>query len=193
MYLNINRIIKNSKAEGPGNRFVIWTQGCPIRCPDCSNKDTWDFNAGKKIKLSELIFQIQTTKNIEGITILGGEPFSQPKSLYYLIKKIRRNNLSVILFTGYTYKYLNENGTYYQKKLLKSPDLFIDGPFIEVQKDFSRPLTGSKNQNYYFMTKKIKKEDFFKIKNKIEVRLETDGKIRVNGMGDIEKIKQIIK
>ena len=43
------------------------------------------------------------------------------------------------------------------------------------------------------MTKKIKKEDFFKIKNKIEVRLETDGKIRVNGMGDIEKIKKIIK
>ena len=56
MYLNINRIIKNSKAEGPGNRFVIWTQGCPIRCPDCSNKDTWDFNAGKKIKLSELSY-----------------------------------------------------------------------------------------------------------------------------------------
>ena len=71
--------------------------------------------------------------------------------------------------------------------------MFIDGPFIEVQKDFSRPLIGSKNQNYYFMTKKIKKEDFFKIKNKIEVRLETDGKIRVNGMGDIEKIKKIIK
>ena len=193
MYLYINRIIKNSKAEGPGNRFVIWTQGCPIRCPDCSNKDTWDFNSGKKIKLSELIFQIQTTKNIEGITILGGEPFSQPKSLYYLIKKIKRNNLSIILFTGYTYEHLDKNGTYYQKKLLKSPDLFIDGPFIEVQKDFSRPLIGSKNQNYYFMTKKIKKEDFFKIKNKIEVRLETDGKIRVNGMGNIEKIIQIIK
>ena len=42
------------------------------------------------------------------------------------------------------------------------------------------------------MTKKIKKEDFFKIKNKIEVRLETNGKIRINGMGDVEEIKKIM-
>ena len=193
MYLNINRIIKKSQVEGPGNRFVIWTQGCPIRCPDCSNKDTWDFNSGRKIKLSDIIFQIQSTKNIEGITILGGEPFSQSKGLFNLIKSIKGNNLSIILFTGYTYNYLKENGTYYQKKLLKSSDLLIDGPFIEKEKEFSRPLVGSNNQNYYFLTKKIKKEDFFKIKNKIEVRLETNGKIRINGMGDVDEIKKIME
>ena len=193
MYLKINRIVKNSKVEGPGNRFVIWVQGCTIRCPFCINKDTWDLNVGKKMKLTELLYEIQTEKNISGITILGGEPFLQPKVLYRLIEKVKRNKLSVILFTGYDHDFLLANGSYYQKKLLKAADLLIDGAYEENQKDFSRPLVGSKNQNYYFLTKKINRQDFFSITNKFEIRLENDGTVRLNGMGDIEKVRQMIK
>ena len=193
MHLRINRLIPSSSVEGPEKRFVIWVQGCPIRCPDCANKDTWSFQNGKKIKLSEIIYKIHQTKDINGLTILGGEPFSQAKTLYHLIKKIKGNKLSTILFTGYTYDYIKKKGTYYQKKLLKSVDLLIDGPFIKEKQDFSRPLVGSYNQNYYFFTKKIKQKEFFEIKNKIEVFIEKNGVVKINGMGDIDKIKEMIR
>lgn len=193
MYLKINRIISTSTAEGPGNRFVIWVQGCPIRCLECANKDTWSFQGGEKIKVSEIIHRIHETKNIDGITILGGEPFSQSKMLYHLIKKIMGNRLSVILFTGYTYGHIQKYGTYYQKKLLNSVDLLIDGHFIKEKQDFSRPLVGSLNQEFYFLTKKINQKEFFKIKNKIEIFIEKNGIIKINGMGNIDQIKEMLK
>ena len=54
-------------------------------------------------------------------------------------------------------------------------------------------MTGSENQNYYFFTKKIKPEEFFKIKNKIEVYIDHNGLVQINGMGDIEKIRNLIR
>jgi len=71
--LRINRIIKDSKVNGPGKRYTIWVQGCSIHCNGCSNTDTWNPEQGTEFKIKDLVEDIQQQK-IDGITLTGGEP-----------------------------------------------------------------------------------------------------------------------
>ena len=67
--------------DGPGIRFVIFMQGCPMRCQFCHNPDTWDFNAGTEYSTQEIIEKVIRFKdyfgNDGGITVSGGEPLCQ--------------------------------------------------------------------------------------------------------------------
>ena len=80
--------------DGPGIRFVVFMQGCPMRCKYCHNPDTWLFGAGKKYTAEEVAKNVLRYKNYftggGGITISGGEPMAQAafaKELFTLIKK----------------------------------------------------------------------------------------------------------
>ncbi|MGU8235923.1 anaerobic ribonucleoside-triphosphate reductase activating protein [Clostridium perfringens] len=195
MKLRIYKILKNTKVEGPGNRFCIWVQGCNIHCDGCMNIETWDFNSGKLIDINAIYEEIKKTKGIEGITILGGEPFCQAKALSCLCKMIKENmNLSILSFTGYDYEYILKCNNKEWNEYLKYIDLLIDGPFIREKKDFSRPWIGSSNQKYRFLTKRYYylKNNLENIKNKVEVRISEEGSIFINGMGDLENIKNSI-
>jgi organic radical activating enzyme len=75
--LRIARIVPCTKAEGPGRRFALWFQGCPLRCPGCCNPEMLTFEGGTSISLRDLVARIEETARkhgIEGITLLGGEP-----------------------------------------------------------------------------------------------------------------------
>src|SRR5258708_18463055 len=66
-------------AEGPGKRFALWFQGCPMRCPGCCNPEMLPFEGGSKIPVAELealFIEAQKRHGIEGITLLGGEPLA---------------------------------------------------------------------------------------------------------------------
>ncbi len=186
--LNIYRIIKNTRSEGPGNRFCIWVQGCSRHCRGCFLKDTWSFKPNQLISPEELFRMISEEKNIEGVTILGGEPLEQAEELSELLECVSNLGLSVIVFTGFTYSEIKEDGDVYRNKILEYTDVLIDGEFIEEKKDFSKPLTGSSNQRHIFLTDRYKLEDFGE--NKIEIRISPDGKMSINGMGDFEKIEK---
>ena len=163
MKVNIHKILKQTKVEGPKNRYCIWFQGCSKRCKGCWAKATWDSNAGKQYNLDELLADISKTPNIDGITILGGEPFEQSEALEYLCQNVQKMNLSVVCFTGNKIDNLKEK----YASILKNIDLLIDGEFIEEEKDYSRPWVGSKNQNYHFLSKKFDKSILKEYKNKI--------------------------
>ncbi|HDN84488.1 MAG TPA: 4Fe-4S cluster-binding domain-containing protein, partial [Candidatus Aerophobetes bacterium] len=88
--LNIAYIIEFTKTEGPGERFGIWLQGCPIRCKGCWNPHLWAIKPNHIVKIDKLVKYILNYKDvIEGITISGGEPLYQSKSLINFIKKIK--------------------------------------------------------------------------------------------------------
>ena len=74
--------IERTDLEGPGNRIVIWFSGCKIRCSGCCNPHLFDQNEDQKLGLDELFSKIEKTQesfsDIEGISVLGGEPFDQP-------------------------------------------------------------------------------------------------------------------
>src|SRR5512140_2752714 len=77
--LRVSQIVESSRSEGPSTRFCIWVQGCEIRCPGCCNSEMFDFAspAASDVPVAALVEQIRQVRGIEGITLLGGEPFHQ--------------------------------------------------------------------------------------------------------------------
>ena len=189
MKVNVYKILRQTKVEGPKTRYCIWFQGCSRRCKGCWAKATWDSNSGTKYEIDDIIDDISKTPNIDGVTILGGEPFEQSEALEYLCKKIQQMNLSVVCFTGNKIDNLKEK----YNSILENIDLLIDGEFIEEEKDYSRPWVGSKNQNYHFLSNKFNKKILDEYKNKIEVNIQKNGTIFINGMGDFEEFTQNLK
>ena len=96
--------------------------------------------------------------------------------------------MGVLCFTG---GYLEElRRDLKNKKLLENIDLLIDGPFEIDKVDYSRPWCGSKNQRYHFLTNRYNEEIFVKYKNKVEINIDKNGVVFMNGMGDFDEIMQ---
>lgn len=190
MKLNVFKIIKKTKAEGPGTRFCIWTQGCSKHCDGCYAKETWSFAPNQLIDEEDIFAMVKSTKEIEGVTFLGGEPFKQAEALSLLAGRVQSIGLSVVTFTGLLYENLKKSEDKNVLNLLKYTDLLIDGGFEKDKRDFSRPWVGSSNQRYIFLSGKYNQKMISSYKNKIEIRINEDGTIFANGMGDFEKLEK---
>ena len=89
--------------DGPGVRFVVFVQGCPMRCAYCHNPDTWEMNGGTLMEPSDIIAQYE--RNIGfykggGITVTGGEPLMQPDFLIDLFSQAKAKNIHTCLDTS---------------------------------------------------------------------------------------------
>ena len=76
--------------DGPGIRFIVFTQGCPMRCQYCHNPDTWDFKENHKVSVDEIVKQYEGVKEFcaGGVTVTGGEPMAQIEFVTELFKKL---------------------------------------------------------------------------------------------------------
>src|SRR5262245_11797340 len=91
--LSVAQIVLCTEAEGPGRRFALWFQGCPLRCPGCCNPEMLPFEGGEKLSLGDLLQQIRTARDdqgIEGITLLGGEPLAHAEGAATLAREVRQ-------------------------------------------------------------------------------------------------------
>ena len=191
--MKIHRIVSKTLAEGPGCRFCIWVQGCKHHCKGCFATDTWDMALGEEYSAQQLIGMLEKElPQIDGVTLLGGEPFLQAEELSIVAGYVRSQGKSVIAFSGYTYDELLNSEEDGIKKLLANVDLLIDGKYIEELQDFSRPLVGSENQRFIYLSDKISPEVMESYKNRFEVRISKEGVVTVNGMGDINKLNSKI-
>lgn len=125
MKLPVNNI-SHSTINGPGNRLVIWVQGCPLRCEGCFNPETHSFDINRELSVVELAKRINTDVTIEGITISGGEPLQYPKAIIELLDNIDKS-LTRILYTGYTLEEIMDDKL--KLKVLKYVDLAIVGRY----------------------------------------------------------------
>ncbi len=100
----INSIETMGLVDGPGIRFVVFMQGCKLRCLFCHNPETWQLNKGIEISSDELIKQILKYKNYYGkeggVTFSGGEPLLQSSFLLDILKKCQKNNIHTCLDTA---------------------------------------------------------------------------------------------
>ncbi len=100
----INSIETMGLVDGPGIRFVVFMQGCKLRCLFCHNPETWAIGKGFKITSDELIKRILKYKNYYGeeggVTFSGGEPLLQSEFLIDILKKCKRNNINTCLDTA---------------------------------------------------------------------------------------------
>jgi anaerobic ribonucleoside-triphosphate reductase activating protein len=189
MYINIHSVINSSRVNGPGDRFVIWTQGCRKGCKNCYNPETWSHYRNNLILVDE-IFESIKNSSATGVTISGGDPFEQPEELFYLLTKIKQLDLSdgVIVFTGFTIDEIRVREEL--RKSLDYIDVLIDGLYIE-EKRISSGLAGSSNQEFYFLTDKISRD---KIVIDQEVEIHSLGElIQITGFPLINKINMKLK
>src|SRR5262245_32628665 len=102
--LQVAHIVPCTEAEGPGRRFGLWFQGCPLRCPGCCNPEMLPFAGGMPMTVSHVVEQVNLAANqqgIEGITLLGGEPLAHATGAAALAQSVRERGLSVMIFSGY--------------------------------------------------------------------------------------------
>lgn len=191
MGIRINSYIPITNVEGVGTRFAIWVQGCSIHCKGCANSSMWDKTGGTLYETSEFINIINSYKDkIEGITWLGGEPTEQIQAVTEISKAVQEFGLSVILFTGYEYSTLKADKEF--QKLIKYVDILIDGKYEQDKTDYSRAWVGSSNQNYYFFTDRYNESVITEYKNKIEVRITSDNKVIMTGMGNFKELAKLV-
>ena len=132
--------------NGDGLRAVVWTQGCPNHCPGCQNPETWDFEAGKLVKIEDVCKELAAYPGQAGLTFCGGEPFAQPGACKKIADFVRKElGWNVWSFSGFTYEQIQEAGGE-AWEFLKSLDALIDGAFIQSQLDLNLKFRGSRNQ-----------------------------------------------
>jgi anaerobic ribonucleoside-triphosphate reductase activating protein len=194
MELRIHRFLTSSKVDGPGERAVIFVQGCPIRCPGCAVPWTWEAGAGTPVGADELVSRILNGPPVEGVTFLGGEPFAQAAPLTLIGRAVKEAGLSVITFTGYTIEEILKSRRPDWSGLLDVTDLLIDGPFVRELSDTGRPWVGSSNQKYHFMTPRYKhiEKNINDIPNRLEVRILPNGMVSINGLIATDDLKKYI-
>ena len=147
-----------SSANGPGNRLVVWPQGCHHHCYGCQNKETWDFKINKILTVDQILDCYRSIPNLAGISFSGGEPMLQAPALKEVARHIKSTNGTVICWTGFRREELESGKVVGAIDFLKSIDLLIDGKY-EHSKRGKFILRGSSNQRLHFLTDAISEDD----------------------------------
>lgn len=158
MELQIAGITKESVVDGPGLRFVIFTQGCPHRCPGCHNPETHDPQGGKTVDVTSVLQMIEQTRLLRGITFSGGEPFMQPNPLYFIAREVKsRLKLDVVTYTGYKFEELltMARSSADVERLLAATEILIDGPFQREERSLNLAFRGSNNQRLIHVSRSL--------------------------------------
>jgi anaerobic ribonucleoside-triphosphate reductase activating protein len=180
--LSVAQIVPVTEAEGPGVRFALWFQGCPLRCPGCCNPEMLPFQGGTPTPLSAVLRQLDDAAalGVEGITLMGGEPTSHAAGAAALARATRERGLSVMLFTGFLLEELRERHDPDIDALIDHTDILVDGPYVREQPDTARRWIGSTNQRVHFLTDRYHLDERWRKANTLEIRL-INGELSVNG------------
>ncbi len=143
-------------ADGPGVRVSLFVSGCRHHCKGCFNEDTWDFAYGKPYteETEQEILEALDSSYIQGLTLLGGEPF-EPENQRELVKLLRRvrkelPKKDIWSYTGFIFdRDLVPGGRAFTEvtdEILSMIDVLVDGPFVLDEKDITLKFRGSRNQ-----------------------------------------------
>jgi anaerobic ribonucleoside-triphosphate reductase activating protein len=181
--LQVAQIVPCTEAEGPGRRFALWFQGCPLRCPGCCNPEFIPFAGGEAMSLADVLRQLDEARRqgVEGITLLGGEPLAHAAGSAALAAAARERGLTVMVFSGYTLEDARAQGDPDVAAVLAHTDILVDGPYVREQPDTTRRWIGSANQRIHFLSDRYRADDpCWRERNTLEIRVR-GGEVSVNG------------
>ncbi len=149
--------IKNCDiADGEGVRVTLFVSGCTNRCPGCFQPQTWDFQYGQPFtkETEDTILELLAPDYINGLTLLGGEPFEpdNQRALLPFVKRVRERypHKTIWAFSGFTLDTLLKPGSHpnceVTRELLSLLDVLVDGPFVQEKKNLALRVRGSENQ-----------------------------------------------
>lgn len=130
-------------SNGPGLRVSLWTQGCPFKCEGCHNEETWDMNGGRDFSWEDLDYIEEQIKEGQNLSILGGEPLMQLKSMETLLSYLKQTypKLNIWLWTGFSWDIIEKY------PIMKFIDVIVTEKFDKnTLADFA--VTGDRNDLY---------------------------------------------
>ena len=155
--MRYNKIRKMDISNGPGVRVSIFMQGCSFNCKNCFNKETHDFCGGKEFDDTtiERVLELCDNENIEGLSILGGEPM-HPNNIEGTTKlakafKEKYPNKSVWSWSGYSF-----DDDLKDKEVVKYLDVLVDGRYDDDLRNPTLKWKGSENQRVIDVQESIK-------------------------------------
>ena len=148
--MNYEKIDKCSVSNGVGVRTVLWVSGCDIRCRNCHNPQTWDFDSGipfTEETMQELLYDL-SKPYIKGLTLSGGhplDPHNAPKVLE-IVKRVKMvfPDKDIWTYSGYEWEDIIKNETL--KEIMRYTDVLVDGAYVDELRDISLAFKGSSNQ-----------------------------------------------
>ena len=147
-FIRVSGVMQDSIVDGPGLRYVLFTQGCYHNCEGCHNPETHDFNGGKLVTVARLLELLDKNPLTQGVTLSGGEPFEQPAQVAVFAKEVKKRGLHLMCYSGYTFEQLVKKGESDPAvaELLSLLDTLVDGKFVLAQRSLNLLFRGSKNQ-----------------------------------------------
>lgn len=172
--------------DGPGIRFVVFLQGCPLRCKYCHNPDTWGAG-GKEYTVEEIVERALRYKNYfgdkGGVTVTGGEPLLQIEFVIELFKALKSKGIHTCVDTsGFIFRANDEECVKKHKELLEVADLFLLD-IKHIRDDGHKELTGQSNANTLAFAKFLSDN-----KKKVWIRY-----VLVPGITDNDELMQELK
>ncbi|MCQ2210043.1 MAG: anaerobic ribonucleoside-triphosphate reductase activating protein [Paludibacteraceae bacterium] len=147
-------------SNGTGIRVIVWFSGCDIHCEGCHNEQYQNPESGEEFNenhLKKICDEISSYDYYNGISILGGEPFSKYNigSCIELVKAFKEQfpSKDVWIWSGYTYEKLMERED--AKQLISMCDYLVDGPFILNKRNITLKFRGSDNQRIIDINKSL--------------------------------------
>ena len=167
--MHFGNIKKNDIANGEGVRVSLFVSGCRNRCKNCFNPETWSFTYGKEFteEVRQDILDSLAPSWINGLTILGGEPFEveNQRDLVSFVKEVRNKypNKTIWMYSGYLFDtdITNPNGKVHCEvtdELVNYIDILVDGKFVEELKNLSLKFRGSSNQRIILVQESLKEK-----------------------------------
>ncbi|MCA9691240.1 MAG: radical SAM protein [Myxococcales bacterium] len=182
--LRIAHVVPVTEAEGPFRRLALWTRGCRLRCPGCCNPELFEAT-GPVTPVAALVATIERARarhDLEGITVVGGEPLEQLPAIAELCAAVSERGLGVLLFTGYR----KEEAAALPGFAALQVDTLVDGRFDAG--DLEPPLArggrrfvGSRNQRLHHFTGRYADMSLWTASNQGAAELE----IHVSAAGQV--------
>lgn len=165
--MNYGNIKNCDIANGEGVRVSLFVSGCTHHCKNCFNAETWDFSYGEPFtkETEEKIIKMLEPEYIDGLSLLGGEPFEPENQAVLLpfIKKVKKiyPEKTIWCYTGYRLdkELLSDSRARceYTDEMLSYIDILVDGEFVQELYDISLSFKGSSNQRIINVPKTLKK------------------------------------
>lgn len=172
--------------DGPGIRFVLFMQGCPMRCLFCHNPDTWDMAAGTPVSPEDIIAEYKKNRDFYkngGITVTGGEPLLQVDFLTELFSAAKAEGIHTCIDTsGITF---NENNERYMEKLDRLMG-YTDLVMLDIKHidpELHKNLTGCENAPILAFSKYLEKKGIPVWIRHIVIEGYTDDPVYLNRLG----------
>lgn len=143
--VKVAHVVDRCRAFGPGERFVLWVEGCSPQCSGCHSSDLPSSVDCEWTLIEDLEHRILVTGGLEGLTVTGCEPFVQARALGVLAQRVRRAGLSVMVHSNFMVEQLVSGVVPYAQWLLYSADLVMEGRYRQ-DLPTAKPWRGSDNQ-----------------------------------------------